>query len=81
MSTGLRNVIISGFYDSIGLYTSTDTEKAIADEWLALLGMSTEPTSLQSALVRRPAPRADRPGDGEAPALLILDEPASVSTT
>ena len=41
MSTSLRNVIISGFHDSIGLYTkSTDTEKAIADEWLALLGMS-----------------------------------------
>ena len=38
---GWRTVIISGFYDSIGLSTkSTDAEKAIADRWLALLGMS-----------------------------------------
>ena len=77
VSTSLRNVIISGFHDSIGLYTkSTDTEKAIADEWLALLGMSN---------------RADEPfnrlsfGDQRLvliaramvkhPPLLILDEP------
>ena len=77
VSTSLRNVIISGFHDSIGLYTkSTDTEKAIADEWLALLGMSD---------------RADEPfnrlsfGDQRLvliaramvkhPPLLILDEP------
>ena len=77
VSTSLRNVIISGFHDSIGLYTkSTDTEKAIANEWLALLGMSD---------------RADEPfnrlsfGDQRLvliaramvkhPPLLILDEP------
>ena len=77
VSTGLRNVIISGFYDSIGLYTkSSDTEKAIADQWLELLGMSD---------------RADEPfnrlsyGDQRLvliaramvkhPPLLILDEP------
>ncbi len=41
VSTSLRNVIISGFYDSIGLYSnSTDRQKQIADQWLALLGMS-----------------------------------------
>jgi molybdate transport system ATP-binding protein len=40
VGTSLRNVIISGFYDSIGLYSkSTDRQKKIADEWLALLGM------------------------------------------
>jgi len=40
VGTSLRNVIISGFYDSIGLYSkSTDRQKHIADEWLALLGM------------------------------------------
>ena len=77
VSTSLRNVIISGFYDSIGLYSkSTDTEKAIADQWLALLGMSA---------------RADAPFTGlsygeqrllliaramvKQPPLLILDEP------
>ncbi|MDP6968479.1 MAG: molybdate ABC transporter ATP-binding protein ModF [Gammaproteobacteria bacterium] len=73
----LRNVIISGFYDSIGLYTkATDRQKIIADQWLALLGMSA---------------RADQPfqklsyGDQRLlliaramvkhPPLLILDEP------
>lgn len=77
VGTGLRNVIISGFYDSIGLYTkATDKQKQIADEWLALLGMSD---------------RADTPfnrlsyGDQRLlliaramvkhPPLLILDEP------
>ncbi len=77
VGTGLRNVIISGFYDSIGLYSkSTDAQKAIAAAWLALLGM---------------ADRADEPFNrlsyGEQrlvliaramvkhPPLLILDEP------
>ena len=40
-TTGLRNVILSGFHDSNGLYTRcTDRQKAIANEWLELLGMS-----------------------------------------
>lgn len=40
-TTSLRNVILSGFYDSIGLYTKcTDKQKAIANEWLELLGMT-----------------------------------------
>jgi len=77
VGTSLRNVIISGFYDSIGLYTrSTDTQKAIADDWLAVLGMTN---------------RADEPFNGMSfgeqrlaliaramvkhPPLLILDEP------
>ena len=41
VSISLRNVIISGFYDSIGLYReSTPSQQTIADQWLALLGMS-----------------------------------------
>lgn len=77
VSISLRNVIISGFYDSIGLYTKcTDRQRRIADEWLALLGMTE---------------RADDPfnklsyGDQRLlliaramvkhPPLLILDEP------
>lgn len=41
VSTSVRNVIISGFHDSIGLYSKyTDTQRDIADQWLALLGMS-----------------------------------------
>lgn len=78
VGTSLRNVIISGFYDSIGLYSKpTDVQKQIADQWLVLLGMSE---------------RADQPFNklsyGEQrllliaramvkhPPLLILDEPA-----
>ncbi|MGB0664722.1 MAG: molybdate ABC transporter ATP-binding protein ModF [Pontibacterium sp.] len=77
VSTSVRNVIISGFYDSIGMYTkASDGEKAIADQWLALMGMTG---------------RADQPfnklsyGDQrmlliaramvKQPPLLILDEP------
>jgi len=34
-----RNVIISGFYDSIGLYArATDLQKAVAMQWLRILG-------------------------------------------
>ncbi len=40
VGTSLRNVIISGFYDSIGLYSKpTDNQRKIADEWLEVLGM------------------------------------------
>ncbi|MFK7858522.1 MAG: molybdate ABC transporter ATP-binding protein ModF [Granulosicoccus sp.] len=77
VSTSLRNVIISGFYDSIGLYSKyTDNQRKIADLWLELLGMGD---------------RADTPfnklSHGEKrllliaramvkhPPLLILDEP------
>ncbi|MBR9905773.1 MAG: molybdate ABC transporter ATP-binding protein ModF [Gammaproteobacteria bacterium] len=77
VSTSCKNVIISGFYDSIGVYTkSTDHQKKIADQWLELLGMQE---------------RADQPfnklsyGDQRLlliaramvkhPPLLILDEP------
>jgi len=77
VSTSCKNVIISGFYDSIGMYSkSSDKQKKIADQWLALLGMTD---------------RADQPfnklsyGDQRLlliaramvkhPPLLILDEP------
>ena len=77
VSTSVRNVIISGFHDSIGLYSKyTDTQRNIADQWLSLLGMDK---------------RADEPfrqlshGDQRLlliaramvkhPPLLILDEP------
>lgn len=41
VSVSVRNTIISGFYDSIGLYQKyTEQERKIAEQWLALLGMS-----------------------------------------
>ena len=77
VSTSLRNVIISGFYDSIGLYTkSSDVQKAIADDWLEVLGMdrrADEPFNKLSfgeqrlALIARAMVKH--------PPLLILDEP------
>lgn len=77
VGTSLKNVIISGFYDSIGLYTkSTERQQKIADEWLALLGMterSDQPFNKQSfgdqrlLLIARAMVKH--------PPLLILDEP------
>lgn len=77
VGTNLRNVIISGFYDSIGLYTkSTLSQQLIADQWLALLGMSDHADQAFSELSY---------GDQRLlliaramvkhPPLLILDEP------
>ena len=39
VSINCKNVIISGFYDSIGLYTkATDIQQEIATQWLKILG-------------------------------------------
>ena len=39
VSINCKNVIISGFYDSIGLYTkATDSQIEIAMQWLQILG-------------------------------------------
>lgn len=41
VSISLQNVILSGFYDSIGLYEkATDSQQMIARQWLNLLGLS-----------------------------------------
>lgn len=77
VSISLRNVIISGFHDSIGMYTkSTDKQKEVADQWLELLGMqdrANEPYNQLSfgdqrlLLIARAMVKH--------PTLLILDEP------
>ena len=77
VSVSVRNTIISGFYDSIGLYNKyTDTQCNIADQWLELLGMrhrADEPFSQLShgdqrlLLIARAMVKH--------PPLLILDEP------
>ncbi|KOY63946.1 molybdate ABC transporter ATP-binding protein ModF [Photorhabdus heterorhabditis] len=77
ISISVRNVILSGFFDSIGLYQAvSDRQQQLANEWLALLGLSQVANSsfhslswgqqrlvlIARALVKHPA-------------LLILDEP------
>ncbi|WP_420597981.1 molybdate ABC transporter ATP-binding protein ModF [Neptuniibacter sp.] len=77
VSISVRNVIISGFHDSIGMYTkSSDKEKQVADQWLDLLGMkdrANQPYNQLSfgdqrlLLIARAMVKH--------PTLLILDEP------
>lgn len=41
VSSSVKNVIISGFHDSIGIYQAvTDKQQKLADEWLTLIGLT-----------------------------------------
>ncbi|MBK0004335.1 molybdate ABC transporter ATP-binding protein ModF [Erwinia sp. S38] len=77
VSSSVRNVIISGYFDSIGIYQAvSDRQQALAKQWLHLLGMEKQGDTpfhdlswgqqrlvlIARALVKHPA-------------LLILDEP------
>ncbi len=77
VSISARNVIVSGFFDSIGVYQDcSDSQSRVADAWLELLGMSEKASDpfrqlsygdqrlllIARAMVKHPA-------------LLILDEP------
>jgi len=73
----VREVVLSGFFDSIGLYRRPDLEQeAIADRWLEILGMADRAERLftrtsygekRLALIARAMVKS--------PELLILDEP------
>lgn len=75
--TSLREVIMSGFHDSIGLYEATgEVEREAADKWLALGGFAGRETEMfgnlsygeqRAVLILRAAVKC--------PPVLILDEP------
>ncbi len=75
----LENMIISGFYDSVGLYTKpSDQEKRLADQWIALLKLDHkrnkpffELTPGEKRLVMTARAMIKHPP------LLILDEPTA----
>lgn len=40
VNTSVRNVVLSGFFDSIGIYQAvSDRQRQLTEQWLALLGL------------------------------------------
>ena len=77
VSVNVRNTIISGFYDSIGIYQQyNDEQMSVANRWLALLGMShvAEKSFNQLSFGDQRLILIAR-AMVKHPALLILDEP------
>jgi molybdate transport system ATP-binding protein len=79
VNCSLLQVILSGFYDSIGLYQSPSTkQKALAQQWLALMSL----THLENAPFQQLSFGDQRMAliaraMVKHPALLILDEPCN----
>lgn len=78
VSSSVRNVILSGFFDSIGIYQAvSDRQQQLTTQWLELLGLAGSTADLpfhslswgqqRLALIARALVKH--------PALLILDEP------
>ncbi|GHD92698.1 molybdate ABC transporter ATP-binding protein ModF [Pseudocitrobacter sp. RIT415] len=78
VSTTVRNVILSGYFDSIGIYQAvSDKQRKLVDRWLAILGMNARTADApfhslswgqqRLALIVRALVKH--------PTLLILDEP------
>lgn len=77
LSVSVRNVIISGFYDSIGLYQrATEKETEIAEAWLRLLGMAAKGgTSFAALSYGEQRVLLIARAMVKHPPLLLLDEP------
>lgn len=70
------NMIISGFNDSIGLYTyPTDLQKDMAERWLEMLGPAFKNKSFRSLSIGQQRMVMVVRAMVKHPALLILDEP------
>ncbi|TXE15088.1 ATP-binding cassette domain-containing protein [Seonamhaeicola algicola] len=75
----IENMILSGFYDSVGLYKHpNESEIAIAQQWLALLGMkSIKSKSFQTLSSGHKRLVLIARAMVKHPPLLILDEPTN----
>ncbi|MEE3650941.1 MULTISPECIES: molybdate ABC transporter ATP-binding protein ModF [unclassified Brenneria] len=78
VSVSVRNVILSGFFDSIGIYQAvSDRQRQLTDQWLALLGLdgAIADTPFQSLSWGQQRLTLIARALVKHPALLILDEP------
>ncbi|AOR64628.1 molybdate ABC transporter ATP-binding protein ModF [Pectobacterium wasabiae] len=78
VSTSVRNVILSGFFDSIGIYQAvSDRQHHLTEQWLTLLGLNgaIADTPFQSLSWGQQRLTLIARALVKHPALLILDEP------